>query len=167
MFKWKKNIDNISITPSSYIKTPVSQGIKCYRKHCIIPHKGCILYNTTLTMIHISANSLRQCSPRSNPSTPQTSQEQSHRSTPPPPHPPPKNKKFELAFTVVTMKLEMLELVLVSSPELWPIHYHWLCDKEMRNIFFIVYAFEVGSWPISPCQSLLTMICFTKYQRFF
>lgn len=133
-------------------------------------------------MIHIFANSLRQCSPRSNPSAqdqtlqakikPFNPTDQSgivtQINTPPPlPHPPPKNKKFELAFTVVTMKLEMLELVLVSSPELWPIHYHWLCDKEMRNIFFIVYAFEVGSWPISPCQSLLTMICFTKYQRFF
>lgn len=116
---------------------------------------------------------IKPFSSRSNPSgqdqtlQPHRPVRNSHTNQHPPPHPPPKNKKFELAFTVVTMKLETLELVLVSSPELWPIHYHWLCDKEMRNIFFIVYAFEVGSWPISPCQSLLTMICFTKYQRLF
>lgn len=40
----------------------------------------------------------------------------------------------------------------------------WYGDED---ILFIVYAFEERSWPISSSQSLLTMICLTKYQRFF
>lgn len=125
----KKNIDILVSHHQAISKLcVVSQEINCYRKHCIILHKGCILY-ITFIMVQSSANTMRQCSRRSNPPTPQTTQGQQHKSIPPPPL---KKKFSELAFTIVTVKLEMLELVLVSSPELWPIHYHCLCDKEMR-----------------------------------
>lgn len=120
------------MTPSSYIKTLCSLlGNKLLQEALHnSTQRMYSVHNHTFIMVQSSANTMRQCSRRSNPPTPQTTQGQQHKSIPPP-----LKKKFsELAFTIVTVKLEMLELVLVSSPELWPIHYHCLCDKEMRII---------------------------------